>query len=219
MQPTDELISWHEGKGLWSSIPDSEWNDWKWQMRNRITKQSDLDGILTLAPKEISGFSAAKDRLSVGITPHFLNLLDPNDPLCPIRRQVIPSIEESMVSNIERKDPVGEELDMVVPGVVHRYPDRVLFLVTDRCASYCRYCTRSRMVSNAQDYGFHPSLQKGLDYIKSNTNIRDVLLSGGDPLLLSDEKLSFFYLLLYLKFLMLNSFELGQGYRFFYLNG
>ena len=191
MQPTDELISWHEGKGLWSSIPDSEWNDWKWQMRNRITKQSDLDGILTLAPKEISGFSAAKDRLSVGITPHFLNLLDPNDPLCPIRRQVIPSIEESMVSNIERKDPVGEELDMVVPGVVHRYPDRVLFLVTDRCASYCRYCTRSRMVSNAQDYGFHPSLQKGLDYIKSNTNIRDVLLSGGDPLLLSDEKLSF----------------------------
>ena len=80
---------------------------------------------------------------------------------------------------------------MIVPGVVHRYPDRVLFLVTDRCASYCRYCTRSRMVSNAQDYGFHPSLQKGLDYIKSNTNIRDVLLSGGDPLLLSDEKLSF----------------------------
>ena len=191
MQPTDDRNSWYEGKGLWSDVPDTEWNDWKWQMRNRITKQSDLDGILALSSNEIAGFSAALNRLSVGITPYFLNLVDPADPLCPIRRQVIPSIEESDVSDIERKDPVGEELDMVVPGLVHRYPDRVLFLVTDRCASYCRYCTRSRMVSNAQDYGFSPSLQAGLEYIKSNTAIRDVLLSGGDPLLLSDEKLAF----------------------------
>ncbi|MBT5715354.1 MAG: KamA family radical SAM protein [Opitutae bacterium] len=191
MQPTDDRNSWFEGKGLWSDIPDSEWNDWRWQLRNRITKQSDLDGILTLSPEEIAGFSAAQNRLSVGVTPYFANLIDPKDFLCPIRRQVIPSIEESIVSGKERKDPVGEELDMVVPGVVHRYPDRVLFLVTDRCASYCRYCTRSRMVSNAQDYGFHPSLEAGLEYIKSNTSIRDVLLSGGDPLLLSDDKLSF----------------------------
>ena len=86
MQPTDDRNSWYEGKGLWSSIPDTEWNDWKWQMRNRITKQSDLDGLLSLASNEVAGFSAAKDRLSVGITPYFLNLLDPNDPLCPIRR-------------------------------------------------------------------------------------------------------------------------------------
>ena len=191
MQPTDDRNSWYEGKGLWSDVPDLEWNDWKWQMRNRITKQSDLDGILALSSNEIAGFSAALNRLSVGITPYFLNLVDPADPHCPIRRQVIPSIEESDVSDTERKDPVGEELDMVVPGLVHRYPDRVLFLVTDRCASYCRYCTRSRMVSNAQDYGFSPSLQAGLEYIKSNTAIRDVLLSGGDPLLLSDEKLAF----------------------------
>ena len=123
-----------------------------------------------------------------------------------------------MVSDIERKDPVGEELDMVVPGVVHRYPDRVLFLVTDRCASYCRYCTRSRMVSNAQDYGFSPSLQAGLEYIKSNTAIRDVLLGGGDPLLLSDEKLAF-YSPLCPKSHMLNSFESAQGFLFFFLNG
>ena len=86
-------------------------------------------------------------------------------------------------------DPVGEENTMPVPGIVHRYPDRVLFLITDRCASYCRYCTRSRMVSNAQGYGFSPSLNAGLDYIRKNTSIRDVLLSGGDPLLLSDNKL------------------------------
>jgi len=88
------------------------------------------------------------------------------------------------------KDPVGEENTMPAPGIVHRYPDRVLFLVTDRCASYCRYCTRSRLVSNAQDYGFHPSLEEGFQYIENNTSIRDVLISGGDPLLLSDEKLS-----------------------------
>ena len=191
MQPADHINSWFSGKGRWSETTDSDWNDWKWQLRNRITKQSDLDGILTLSPNEISGFIAAQNRLSVGITPHFLNLIEPTDFSCPIRRQVIPSIEESTVAPIERKDPVGEELDMVVPGVVHRYPDRVLFLVTDRCASYCRYCTRSRMVSNAQDYGFHPSLEAGLKYIRSNTSIRDVLLSGGDPLLLSDDKLSF----------------------------
>jgi lysine 2,3-aminomutase len=191
MQPTDDRSSWFEGKGHWSSVPDSDWNNWKWQLRNRITIKSDLDGLLTLSSKEEDGFAAALNKLSVGITPYFANLIDPNDFLCPIRKQVIPSIEESTTSNAELKDPVGEELDMVVPGIVHRYPDRVLFLVTDRCASYCRYCTRSRMVSNAQDYGFHPSLQSGLDYIKSNKSIRDVLLSGGDPLLLSDEKLSY----------------------------
>ena len=191
MQPTDDLNSWFEGKGFWSNESDLDWNNWKWQLRNRINKQSDLDGILSLSQNEIAGFAAAQNRLSVGITPYFANLIDPNDFNCPIRRQVIPNIEESSVSPIERKDPVGEELDMVVPGVVHRYPDRVLFLVTDRCAAYCRYCTRSRMVSNAQDYGFHPSLEEGLKYIKSNTSIRDVLLSGGDPLLLSDRKLSY----------------------------
>jgi len=191
MQPTDDRSSWFEGKGHWSSVPDSDWNNWKWQLRNRITKKADLDGIVTLSSGEKEGFAAALNRLSVGITPYFANLIDPNDFLCPIRKQVIPSIKESTTSNAELKDPVGEELDMVVPGIVHRYPDRVLFLVTDRCASYCRYCTRSRMVSNAQDYGFHPSLQSGLEYIKSNKSIRDVLLSGGDPLLLSDNKLSY----------------------------
>ena len=167
MQPTDDRNSWFEGKGHWPDTPDTEWNDWKWQLRNRITKQGDFDGILSLSSNEIAGFAAARNRLSVGITPYFANLIDTTDFLCPIRRQVIPSIEESVTSDTERKDPVGEELDMVVPGVVHRYPDRVLFLVTDRCASYCRYCTRSRMVSNAQDYGFHPSLDAGLKYIKS----------------------------------------------------
>ena len=106
--------------------------------------------------------------------------------MCPIRKQIIPSNAEGVVLDYENADPVGEEKSMVTPGLVHRYPDRVLFLVTDRCGSYCRYCTRSRLVSNAQGYGFHPNIDQCLDYIRTHSNIRDVLLSGGDPLLLSD---------------------------------
>ncbi len=191
MHPKDDRNNWFDGKGHWSNIRDDDWNDWKWQLRNRISRQHEVEDIISLTPNEISGFHAAESKLSVGITPHFFNLIDPNNPNCPIRRQVLPTGAEARVSIVERKDPVGEELHMAVPGIVHRYPDRVLFLVTDRCAAYCRYCTRSRMVSNAQEYGFHPSLEEGLRYIRSNKSIRDVLLSGGDPLLLSNDKLSF----------------------------
>ena len=189
MFPQDNLSNWHNGKGSWSNIEDSHWFDWKWQMRNRLSTISDFQQHLNLSNEEVSGFKAAVDKLSVSVTPYFFNLINKTDPNCPIRRQVIPLGDESNVSPEEMIDPVGEENTMPVPGIVHRYPDRVLFLVTDRCASYCRYCTRSRMVSNAQGYGFSPSLNAGLDYIRKNTSIRDVLLSGGDPLLLSDNKL------------------------------
>ncbi len=190
MQPTDDRNSWFEGKGHWSYVKDEDWLDWKWQLRNRISTQRQIESLITLTPSEVSGLSHSENRLLVGITPHFFNLIDPNNPACPIRKQVVPLAEEASPSPNEQSDPVGEELDMVVPGIVHRYPDRVLFLVTDRCASYCRYCTRSRMVSNARDYDFHPSLKVGLEYIRSNKSIRDVLLSGGDPLLLSDAALA-----------------------------
>lgn len=190
MHPSDDRNNWFDGQGHWPNVCEDDWNNWKWQLRNRISRREDVEDIISLTPNEISGFDAAENKLAVGITPHFFNLIDPNNPNCPIRRQVIPTGEEAKVSSVERNDPVGEELHMAAPGVVHRYPDRVLFLVTDRCAAYCRYCTRSRMVSNAQDYGFHPSFEEGLKYIRSNKSIRDVLLSGGDPLLLSNEKLS-----------------------------
>ena len=191
MHPTDDRVNWFDGKGHWPNVCEDDWNDWRWQLRNRISKLQDVEDIISLTPNEISGFHAAENKLAVGITPHFFNLIDPNNPNCPIRRQVIPTGAEANVSPVERKDPVGEELDMATPGIVHRYPDRVLFLVTDRCAAYCRYCTRSRLVSNAQDYGFHPSFEEGLHYIRSNKSIRDVLLSGGDPLLLSNDKLAY----------------------------
>ncbi len=189
MFPQDSLNNWHKGKGSWSTLDDSLWFDWKWQMRNRLTTITDFEQRLNLTQEEISGFKAAVGKLSVSVTPYFFNLIDKTNPNCPIRRQVIPLGDESFVQPEEMIDPVGEEGTMPVPGIVHRYPDRVLFLVTDRCASYCRYCTRSRMVSNAQGYGFSPSLSAGLEYIRKNKSIRDVLLSGGDPLLLSDDKI------------------------------
>ena len=191
MYPGDKLQNWFFGKGHWSNVSDENWFDWKWQMRNRLTRKEDFDNYLNLSESEINGFDIAKNKLTVAVTPYFFNLIDPNNPHCPIRKQVIPSHFESNYSDIELNDPVGEEKHMPVPGIVHRYPDRVLFLVTDRCAAYCRYCTRSRLVSNAQDYGFHPELEQGLSYIENNTKIRDVLISGGDPLMLSDEKIGY----------------------------
>jgi len=189
MFPQDSLRNWKSGKGLWAKVDDAQWSDWRWQLQNRLSRKTDFEKLLQLTDSEVAGFEASVDKLSVSVTPHFFNLIDRSDPNCPIRRQVVPQGAESLVSTEEMADPVGEEKTMPVPGIVHRYPDRVLFLVTDRCASYCRYCTRSRMVSNAQGYGFSPSIDVGLDYIKKNKSIRDVLLSGGDPLLLSDEKI------------------------------
>ncbi len=145
----------------------------------------------TLTPEERAGIQLASAKLSLAITPYYFNLIDPADEFCPIRRQVIPRVEESHTSPWELSDPCGEEAHSPVPGLVHRYPDRVLFLVTDRCASYCRYCTRSRLVSNASGYDFHPEFERQIAYIQKHEEIRDVLLSGGDPLLLNDEKLEY----------------------------
>ncbi|HZV33699.1 MAG TPA: KamA family radical SAM protein [Verrucomicrobiae bacterium] len=180
------------GRGFWSDVPDVEWNDWKWQLKNRITSLEQLQKLMPmLTPQERAGTILANSKLALAITPYFFNLIDPTDENCPIRWQVIPRIEETNTASWEMTDPCGEDSHSPIPGLVHRYPDRVLFLVTDRCASYCRYCTRSRLVSNASGYDFHPEFEKQIDYIRRNTSVRDVLLSGGDPLLFSDEKLEY----------------------------
>ena len=189
MAPIDALYPWFEGQGLWQHVPEAEWGDWAWQLKNRLTTVAQLERYMTLTPEEKAGCEFANQKLALAITPYFFNLIDRNDPNCPIRRQVIPRGEETLVSEGETDDSLGEDGHSPVPGLVHRYPDRVLFLVTDRCASYCRYCTRSRLVSNAQDYNFHPEYEQGLRYIEAHPEVRDVLLSGGDPLLLSDRKL------------------------------
>jgi len=178
------------GRGFWADVPDADWSDWHWQLRQRITTVEQLQRLMpTLTPEEVAGAKLANHRLALAITPYFFNLIDPADENCPVRRQVIPRVEETHVAPWEMSDPCGEDAHSPVPGLVHLYPDRVLFLVTDRCASYCRYCTRSRLVSNASGYDFHPEFEQQIDYVRRHTEVRDVLLSGGDPLLFSDDKL------------------------------
>lgn len=191
MYPRDSITNWFSGQGHWKNVPPKQWLDWKWQLRNRIVSIEQLENYLELSTEEYEGCKLTKNKLALAITPHFFNLIDPNDPADPLRRQVVPRVNELRIAPEERLDPLNEEADKAVDGIVHRYPDRVLFLITDRCAAYCRYCTRSRMVSNAQDYNFHPELESGLNYIRAHSEIRDVLLSGGDPLLLSDSKLDY----------------------------
>ncbi len=178
------------GRGYWHDVADADWNDWRWQLKHRITTVEQLQKFLpTLTPEEYAGAKLANTKLALAITPYFFNLINPADENCPIRLQVIPKLAETHTASWEMSDPCGEDSHSPVPGLVHRYPDRVLFLVTDRCAAYCRYCTRSRLVSNATGYDFHPEFDKQIAYIAAHPEIRDVLLSGGDPLLLSDEKL------------------------------
>lgn len=175
--------------GGWPEVPLSQWNDWKWQLKNRVTTLAQLEDRMALTPEERAGVLIAGSKLSLAVTPHFFNLIDGNDPSCPIRRQVIPRLEESYTTPFEMADPCGEDSHMPVPGLVHRYPDRVLFLITDRCASYCRYCTRSRVVSGAGEQELHTDFEEAFRYLEQHTEVRDVLLSGGDPLLFSDDKL------------------------------
>ncbi len=189
MPYTENRALWFEGQGHWQHIPEADWRSWTWQLKNRITSVAQLEQFMTLTADEKAGCYFADQKLSLAITPYFFNLIDPLDPNCPIRKQVIPRAGEMQISAEEQLDSLGEDEHSPVPGLVHRYPDRVLFLVTDRCAAYCRYCTRSRLVSNAQDYNFHPEYEQALRYIEAHPEVRDVLLSGGDPLLLSDKKL------------------------------
>ena len=175
--------------GYWSDEATDKWDDHRWQLRNRVDSLADLELRLNLTDEERAGVLLAGTKLAMSITPHFFNLIDRENPDCPIRRQVIPRIEEGWNAPEEMADPCGEDSHMPVPGLVHRYPDRVLFLVTDRCASYCRYCTRSRVVSGVGEQHLETQWEPAFKYLEKHTEIRDVLLSGGDPLLFSDDRL------------------------------
>ena len=166
-----------------------DWADWRWQLKNRVTTLSALEQHLELTSEERAGVLLAGTKLALAVTPHYFNLIERDNPDCPIRRQVIPRIEEGYDSPHDMADPCGEDSSMPVPGLVHRYPDRVLFLVTDRCASYCRYCTRSRVVSGVGEQELVTEFEEAFRYLEKHTEVRDVLLSGGDALLLSDSKL------------------------------
>ena len=175
--------------GYWPDTPQEDWDNHIWQLKNRVTSLEGLEKHLNLTQEERSGVLLSGNKLAMSITPHFFNLIDKDDPQCPIRRQVIPRIEETLSDPAEMSDPCGEDSHMPVPGLVHRYPDRVLFLVTDRCASYCRYCTRSRVVSGVSEQKLETQWEAAFEYLEKTPTVRDVLISGGDALLFSDARL------------------------------
>ncbi|MBI5642329.1 MAG: KamA family radical SAM protein [Deltaproteobacteria bacterium] len=182
---SSELAEYIEDPG---SRPEC-WYDWKWQLKNRITSLDVIRELVPLTRREEEGIKRAKGRLAMAITPYFFSLIDRQDPKCPIRKQAIPRLEEFSVSSCEMVDPCGEDSHAPVPGLVHRYPDRALLIVTDSCAMYCRYCTRKRMVGEEHPPMSTERFEDAYKYIKSKKSIRDVLISGGDPLMMKTEVL------------------------------
>ena len=174
---------------LWKDVPLELWEDWHWQVKNRIRNKEQLSQIIKLTPEEEEGIKKSNGKLSMAITPYWASLIDPKDPNCPLRRQAVPLKDEFMETRHEMVDPCAEDRDSPVPGgLVHRYPDRVLLLITEQCGMYCRHCTRRRMVGEKKQAVLSPSkIDKAIDYIKSNRRVRDVLISGGDPFMLEDE--------------------------------
>jgi len=170
---------------------DIEWNDWRWQLSNRLRDYDSLARVLNFSDGEKEIFARLKDRLPVAVTPYYASLLDPDNPDHPLRRSVIPVIQELIHSPGEAEDPLAEDSMSPVPGIVHRYPDRLLFLVSDTCSVHCRYCTRSRMVATGRVAPNRERWERAIEYIEETREIRDVLLSGGDPLTLSDDNLEY----------------------------
>ena len=176
---------------MFPNVTDEQWNDWRWQVRNRIETLEDLKKYIKLTPQEEEGVSKSLQTLRMAITPYYMSLVDINNPNCPVRKQAIPSISETHTAKADLLDPLHEDGDSPVPGLTHRYPDRVLFLITDMCSMYCRHCTRRRFAGQNDSATPDDNIEKGIQYIANTPQVRDVVLSGGDALLISDEKLEY----------------------------
>lgn len=174
---------------LWKDATDEQWNDWGWQVRNRITNVDDLEKVINLTDQEKKNINVVLEKFRMGITPYYASLMDKEDRKCPIRMQAVPVVNESHHSKLDMEDPLHEDADSPVPGLTHRYPDRVLMLITDQCSMYCRHCTRRRFAGHNDTEKGMDAIEKCIEYIKNTPQVRDVLLSGGDALLVSDEKL------------------------------
>jgi len=172
-------------------VTEKEWTDWRWQTRNRFKTLEKFEQVLQLSDDERNAMTQGGMLLPTGITPYYMSLLDPTDPNQPLRRTVIPSTNEFLRFPGEADDPLHEDVDSPVPGLVHRYPDRVLLLALDFCSTYCRYCTRSRVVGHGEIAPNNSRLEKIFEYLSKATEVRDVLISGGDPLALSEDKLDY----------------------------
>lgn len=170
-------------------VTDSQWNDWRWQLQNRVRRLDQIERFLVLAAEEREALVAGGSMLPFGITPYYLSLLDPLDANQPLRQTVLPRTSEFLRVPGESDDPLGEDTHSPLPGLVHRYPDRALLLATDFCSTYCRYCTRSRVVGHGEISPRESRLEAIFDYLAASPQVRDVLISGGDPLALSDDRL------------------------------
>ncbi len=168
---------------------NDEWNDWRWQLKHRITTHEDLKKYITLLPEEEAVFKDENFSFRMAITPYYLSIIDENNPNDPVRLQAIPRIQESNISVSDMSDPLHEDTDSPTPGLTHRYPDRTLLLLTDQCSMYCRHCTRRRTAGEHDAAMPQDQIDKAIEYIRNTPEVRDVILSGGDPLTLSDERL------------------------------
>ena len=178
-------------KELFPKVTDAQWNDWKWQVKNRIETLEDLKKYIKLTKNEEAGIKKTLETLRMAITPYYLSLIDPKDPNDPVRKQAIPTAAETHVSDADLLDPLHEDVDSPTPGLTHRYPDRVLMLITDQCSMYCRHCTRRRFAGQHDCASPKDRIEKAIEYIEKTLQVRDVLLSGGDALLVSDAKLEY----------------------------
>ncbi|MBR8713307.1 lysine 2,3-aminomutase [Porphyromonas levii] len=172
-------------------VTDEEWNDWHWQLKNRIETVEDLQKYVSLTDEEVEGVRSTLKMLRMAVTPYYISLIDPNDPNDPVRKQAVPTAKELVISPEDQIDPLSEDEDSPVPGLTHRYPDRVLFLITDMCSMYCRHCTRRRFAGQKDASAPRERIDRALEYIESATEVRDVLLSGGDALMVGDKNLEY----------------------------
>jgi lysine 2,3-aminomutase len=171
----------------WSDVPDETWNDWRWQLRNRVSTLSALEELIELTPQERAGIEGRRGQFPFAVTPYYLSLV--GGPDCPVRRQAIPHEGELRTTPWDLEDPLAEEEHSPVPILTHRYPDRALLYVTHNCPVYCRHCTRQRKVGDATSAPARPMFEAAYDYLRRTPAVRDVLVSGGDPLSLSDDRL------------------------------
>ncbi len=175
---------------IWADVPDEKWDDWRWQLANRLNSFEEIAQFVNLTDEEIEGLTA-ENKFRVDVTPYFASLIDPDDPACPVRRQTIPLGRELRAFEGMMEDSLAEDRHSPVPGLVHRYPDRVLMLITTQCAVYCRYCTRSRIVGDPAQTFKKAEFEMQLDYLRRTPQVRDVLLSGGDPLTVAPRTLDY----------------------------
>ena len=170
-------------------VADADWNDYRWQLRNRLTTTEDFESVLNLTDAQRTDLDACMGKFRVSVTPYYASLMDPDDPTDPVRMQGVPTPAELVIHAEDLEDAVSEDFDSPTPRITHRYPDRVLFVVTEMCSMYCRHCTRRRLVGGTEDIVAQTEIDNAIKYIERATEVRDVLISGGDPLVLSDEQL------------------------------